>query len=176
MPRVDHAAAALIEMRNTQPAMLPPSSLPAPSPAAQVAKPSYPLVPDDRAVPEFIIPAINTQRPERISQPSVYDAVTRQWNIPESSARKRSMGPRIDEVQNRQRPRLATNLSSKMPAPAMPKIPSIASVINSDGMDAAEDDDSEDSELLSFEYKRADGTMSHKPVEQMRKRYSTPAW
>jgi hypothetical protein len=38
-------------------------------------------------------------------------------------------------------------------------------------MDAADDDDSEDSEIMSFEYKRADGTMSVKPVEQMRRMY-----
>jgi len=57
-----------------------------------------------------------------------------------------------------------------MPKPA---VPSIAAVINDGGMDAADDDDSSDGELLSFEYKRADGTVSHKPVEQMRRMYSS---
>lgn len=184
-PHVDHAAAALLEMRQSgynQPAMPPPSSLPGPSMAAQPAKPSYPSVPDARAVPEVIIPAISAQRPERFSQPSVYDAATRQWNLPESSAKKRGISPRNEEVHDRQRPRLDRKLSplgrqsgrtaAPMPRPA---VPSIASVINDGGMDVADDDDSEDSDLLSFEYKRADGTVSRKPVEQMRRMYSTPA-
>jgi hypothetical protein len=181
LPRVDHAAAALIEMHQggyTQPAMPPPTSLPIPSMAAQPPRPSYPSLPDVRAIPEVIIPSISTQRPERFAQPHVYDPATRQWNLPESSARKRSMSPRTDEVPDRQRPRLEMNPSplartAHVPAPPAPRpsVTSIASITNNGGMDAADDDDSEDSEIMSFEYKRADGTMSVKPVEQMRRMY-----
>ena len=183
LPRVDHAAAALIEMHQSgyaQPAMPPPTSLPAPSMATQPSRPSYPSIPDVRALPEIIIPSISAQRPERFAQPHVYDPTTRQWNLPESSARKRSMSPRTEEAPDRQRPRLEMNSSplgrpANMPAPPAPRptVPSIASVINGGGLDVGDDDDSEDSELLSFEYKRADGTTSHKPVEQMRRMYGT---
>jgi hypothetical protein len=78
------AAATLIEMSQsgyTQPTMPPPSSLPAPNMAIHPGRPSYPLVPDIRAVPEIIIAGISSQRPERASQPAVYDPVTRLWKI-----------------------------------------------------------------------------------------------
>lgn len=183
LPPVEPAAAALMELHQSRYApqtqtMPPPTSLPSPNMAPQPSRLSYPSLPDVRAIPGVIIPSISTQRPERFAQPHVYDPATRQWNLPESSARKRSMSPRTDEVSDRQRPRLEMNSSplartADMPAPPAPRpsVPSIASVINGGGMDAADDDDSEDSELLSFEYKRADGTMSHKPVEQMRRMY-----
>ena len=183
LPHVDHAAAALIEMHQSgyaQPAMPPPSSLPAPPMASQPSRPSYPSVPDARAIPGVIIPDVSAQPPERFAQPHVYDPATRQWNLPESSAKKRSFSPRAEEVPNRQRQRLKNSSSpparksSTTAAPVpRPSVPSIAFVMNNGGMDVVDDDDSEDSELLSFEYKRADGTTSHKPVEQMRRIYAT---
>ena len=178
------AAAALIEMSQsgyTQPTMPPPSSLPAPNMAIHSGRPSYPLGSDIRAVPEILIADISTQRPERANQPAVYDPATRLWNMPESSAKKRSISPRTEDVPDRQRPRLGMNssphsqrrnmtlpLPTPMPRPAPPTIPSM---VNGD-MDAADDDDSTDSELSSFTYKRADGTMGYKPVEQMRRMYT----
>lgn len=180
-PRMDHAAAALIEMHHSgymQPTMPPPSSLPAPSMAAPSTRPSYPSVPDVRAVPEVIIPGISAQRPERASQHHVYDAATRQWSLPESVARKRSISPRNEEVHDRQRPRLelgSQRANGTLPQMPRPALPSIASVVNDGGLDAADDDDSDDSELLSFNYKRADGSMAHKPVDQMRRMYTTAA-
>ena len=185
-PRVaPDAAATLIEMsRSTQPAMPPPSSIPTGFPAG----PTYPSVPDPRAVPEVIIPGISEQRPERASQQIVYDTTTRQWNLPESSARKRSISPRTEEVPDRQRPRLRQTLSAAtaattaaprssvaIPSVPRPSVTSIASVINDGGIDAADDEDSDDSELMSFTYKRADGTMAHKPIEQMRRIYPNRA-
>lgn len=179
------AAAALIEMSQSghiQPTMPPPSSLPVPNISAHSIRSSYPPVPDKRAFPEYSFPDISSQRPECASQLSDYNSANRHWNVRESSARKRSLSPRTEDVPDRQRPRLDMNASlpSQRPSvtgPSMsrPAPPSIASVVNGSAMDAADDDDSSDSELGNFTYKRADGTMGCKPVEQMRRIYTAAA-